>query len=147
MVTRQEPGVLVPSLVLFDGECNLCNGSVQFILRRDPHARFQFAALQSAVGRRALAAVAPGAQFPDSIVLVAGGRAAVKSTAALRIARGLRWPWPLFAVFFVVPRPLRDLVYDWIARHRYRWFGKRASCMVPTPALRSRFLDAAERER
>jgi len=147
VVTREEPGVPVPSLVLFDGECNLCNGSVQFILRRDPHARFRFAALQSAAGRQALAAVAAGAVFPDSIVLVAGGTAVVKSTAALRIACGLRWPWPFLAVFFVVPRPLRDLVYDWIARHRYRWFGKQAACMVPTPALRSRFLDAAERDR
>ncbi len=135
------------SLVLFDGDCTLCNGAVQFILRRDAQARFQFAALQSAAGRQALAAVAPLTPFPDSIVLVAGGRAAVKSTAALRIARGLSWPWPLLAVFFVVPRPLRDLVYDWIARHRYRWFGKQAACMVPTPELRSRFLDAADRER
>jgi predicted DCC family thiol-disulfide oxidoreductase YuxK len=81
----------------------------------------------------------------DSIVLVQDGALAVKSTAALRIARGLRWPWPLLAVFWLVPRPLRDLVYDWIAKNRYRWFGKTAACLVPTPELRARFLDAADR--
>lgn len=131
--------------MLFDGDCNLCNGAVQFVLRRDPRAVFHFASLQSAVGRQLLASVGAKATLPDSIVLVQDGALALKSTAALRIARGLRWPWPLFAVFFVVPRPLRDLLYDWIARNRYRWFGKRESCLVPTPALRARFLDQAER--
>ena len=133
--------------MLFDGDCNLCNGAVQFVLRRDPRAVFHFASLQSAVGRQLLASVGAKATLPDSIVLVANGCVTWKSTAALRIARRLRWPWPLLAVAFVVPRPLRDLVYDWIARHRYRWFGKRAQCLVPTPALRARFLDAAERAR
>jgi predicted DCC family thiol-disulfide oxidoreductase YuxK len=131
--------------VLFDGECNLCNGAVQFILRRDQRAVFQFASLQSAAGRQLLVAADAPALLPDSLVLVQNGVLALKSTAALRIARGLRWPWPLFAVFFVVPRPLRDILYDWIARNRYRWFGKREACMVPTPALRARFLDAPER--
>lgn len=131
--------------MLFDGDCNLCNGAVQFVLRRDPRAVFHFASLQSAVGRQLLASVGAKATLPDSIVLVQDGAWALKSTAALRIARGLRWPWPLCAVFFVVPRPLRDLLYDWIARNRYRWFGKRESCLVPTPALRARFLDQAER--
>jgi predicted DCC family thiol-disulfide oxidoreductase YuxK len=131
--------------VLFDGDCNLCNGAVQFILRRDRRAVFQFASLQSAAGRQLLVAADAPAQLPDSLVLVQNGVLALKSTAALHIARGLRWPWPLFAVFFVVPRLLRDLIYDWIARNRYRWFGKREACMVPTPALRARFLDAAER--
>lgn len=133
--------------MLFDGDCNLCNGAVQFVLRRDPRGRFRFAALQSAAGRQALAAAGAPAALPDSIVLVANGCVTWKSTAALRIARRLRWPWPLLAIAFVVPRPLRDLVYDWIARHRYRWFGKRAQCLVPTQALRARFLDAAERAR
>lgn len=131
--------------MLFDGDCNLCNGAVQFVLRRDPRAVFHFASLQSAAGRELLASVGAPATLPDSLVLVQDGVLALKSTAALRIARGLRWPWPLFAVFFVVPRPLRDLLYDWIARNRYRWFGKRESCLVPTPALRARFLDQNER--
>ncbi|MCC7063838.1 MAG: thiol-disulfide oxidoreductase DCC family protein [Planctomycetes bacterium] len=142
-MSSAEPASL--RVVLFDGDCNLCNGAVQFVLRRDPRAVFHFASLQSAVGRQLLASVGANATLPDSIVLVQDGALALKSTAALRIARGLRWPWPLFAVFFVVPRPLRDLLYDWIARNRYRWFGKRESCLVPTPALRARFLDQAER--
>ena len=133
--------------MLFDGDCNLCNSAVQFVLRRDPRGRFRFASLQSCAGQRALQVAGGAAPLPDSIVLVANGLVAVKSTAALRIARRLRWPWPLLAVGFVVPRLLRDLVYDWIARHRYRWFGKRAQCLVPNPALRARFLDADERRR
>src|SRR5690606_23922649 len=122
-------------LVLFDGECNLCNGAVQFVLRRDPRGRFRFASLQSEAGRAALRVAgmpedAAGSEGrpPGSIVLIDAGRAFVKSAAALRIARGLRWPWPLLGAFAIVPPFLRDAVYDWIARHRYRWFGKRAEC-------------------
>ncbi|MBX3461866.1 MAG: DUF393 domain-containing protein [Planctomycetes bacterium] len=136
-----------PPLILFDGDCNLCHGAVQFVLRRDPGGRFRFASLQSAAGRAALAAAASGVRLPDSIVLVHRGRVRTKSGAALAIARGLRWPWPLAAVFWLVPFPLRDAVYDWVARHRYRWFGKRQECWLPTPALRARFLDADERDR
>jgi len=121
-------------VVLFDGVCNLCNGVVRFIIARDPSARFRFAPLQW---------VDDGgpAGTTDSIVLVEAGKRYTKSTAALRIARGLRFPWPLLYALVLVPRPLRDLVYDWVARHRYGWFGKRASCMVPTPEIRSRFLE------
>ena len=130
--------------MLFDGNCNLCNGAVRFILRRDARARFRFAALRSRAAQQALAAVPTRGPLPDSIVLVQHGRVHVKSGAALAIARQLRFPWPLLAVFWLVPYALRDLVYDWIARNRYRWFGRREQCEVPTPALRSRFLDADE---
>lgn len=133
-----------PPLILFDGTCNLCNGAVQFVLKRDPRGRFRFAALGSAAGRAALAATGVAGPLPDSIVLVADGRVRTRSAAALAIARGLRLPWPLLSVFWLVPYPLRDLVYDWIARNRYRWFGKRDECWVPTPALRARFLDAGQ---
>ena len=111
------------------------------------HGRFHFASLQSLAGREALAAAGGTGPLPDSIVLVHDGGIAVKSTAALRIARGLRWPWPALAVFWLVPAPLRDLVYDWIARHRYRWFGKNKACLVPRPEWRARFRDAADRGR
>ena len=82
---------------------------------------------------------------PDSIMLIRAGKLCVKSTAALGIARGLRWPWPLLSVFWLVPYWLRDLVYDWIARNRIRWFGKPELCWVPKPEFRGRFLDAEER--
>jgi predicted DCC family thiol-disulfide oxidoreductase YuxK len=129
------------SLVLFDGVCNLCNGFVQFVVARDPGGRFQFGALQSASARRVLELHDTPAPLPDAIVLVDDGQLFTRSTAALRIARRLTFPWPLAYAFIAVPRPLRDWIYDLIARHRYRWFGTRDHCMVPTPALRSRFID------
>lgn len=127
------------SVVLFDGVCNLCNAAVRFIIRRDPGGRLRFAALQSEAAAVLLAAQAE--PLPDSIVLVEGGRVFTRSAAALRIARRLRFPWPLLYALIVVPRPLRDAVYGWIARNRYRWFGRSDQCMVPTPELRARFLD------
>ncbi len=134
-----------PAIVLFDGVCNLCDAAVQFVLDHDARGRFVFAALQSEEGRRVLARAGmtpgePGAD-PDSIVLVEGGRAYERSDAALRIARGLGAPWSLAAVFLAVPRFLRDAVYRFVARRRYRWFGKKAACRVPTPSLRERFLE------
>lgn len=141
-------------LLLFDGECNLCHGAVQFVLKRDRAQRFRFAALRSAAGQQAIAATVantanagsgvPG-PLPDSMVLIHRGRLHLKSGAALRVAKLLPFPWPLGFVFWLVPSPLRDLVYAWIARNRYRWFGKRQACWVPTAALRARFLDRDER--
>ncbi len=127
------------SVVLFDGVCNLCNNSVQFIITRDRSARFRFAALDSAAARRLIERTGSRSPLPDSIVLVEQGRVYTRSTAALRIARRLPFPWPLLYAAIVVPRPLRDLAYDFVARNRYRWFGKRDSCMMPTPELRARF--------
>ena len=125
-------------MLLFDGVCTLCNGFVRFVIARDPAGRFQFAPLQSDAARRVLGAAPP--PLPDSLILVEDGRLFTRSTAALRVARGLRFPWPLAYVFVVVPRPVRDWVYDAVARNRYRWFGRRDVCMVPTPELRARFL-------
>jgi len=124
-------------IVLFDGVCNLCNGAVRFIVARDPAGRFRFASLQSETARRLLNDVAQS----ETIVLIEAGKTHTKSAAVLRIALGLRFPWPLWFAFIAVPRPLRDLVYDWVARHRYAWFGKRESCMAPTPELQKRFVD------
>ena len=127
-------------VLLFDGVCNLCNGAVNFLIDRDPEARLRFASLQSASGQQLLRRFElPTDQF-DTMVLVEGDRYYTRSTAGLRVARRLKWPWPLLSVFMVVPRPLRDLVYDCIARNRYRWFGQQENCRVPTPELRSRFL-------
>jgi predicted DCC family thiol-disulfide oxidoreductase YuxK len=124
-------------VVLFDGVCNLCNGAVRFILARDPAGRFRFASLQSEAARRLLRDDGRA----ETIVLLEAGKTYTKSTAALRIARGLRFPWPLLYALVAVPRPLRDLVYDWVARHRYRWFGKRETCLLPTPEVRGRFVE------
>jgi predicted DCC family thiol-disulfide oxidoreductase YuxK len=130
-----------PPLVLFDGCCNLCNGAVQFIIARDPHARFRFAALDAPAAVARLARIAPVTPLPDSVLLLDADGLHARSEAALRIARQLTTPWPLLArVARLVPRALRDRVYDLVARNRLRWFGRRDACMVPTPALQSRFL-------
>jgi predicted DCC family thiol-disulfide oxidoreductase YuxK len=126
--------------ILFDGVCNLCNRSVRFVLARDPGERFAFAALQSAKGRELLTRVGLAADARSSIVLVEGECSFEKSDAVLRIFAGLSGLWPIFALLRVVPRKLRDAVYDWIAANRYRWFGQRAECLVPTPEQRRRFL-------
>lgn len=128
-------------IVLFDGVCNLCNGSVQFIIKRDPKKQFRFASLQSPAGQALLDRFGLEAAKLDSVVLVEGDRCHVKSSAALQIAGRLGGGWPLLAGLRVIPRFLRDAVYDMIARRRYRWFGKAEACLIPSPALKERFLE------
>jgi predicted DCC family thiol-disulfide oxidoreductase YuxK len=128
-------------VILFDGVCNLCNGFVQFVIDRDPRAQFRFASLQSHAAAALLNGRLSSGPIPDSVVLVDGDRVFTQSTAALRVARGLGFPWNLSYVFVAVPKPLRDAVYAWVARNRYQWFGKRDVCMIPTPELRDRFLN------
>jgi predicted DCC family thiol-disulfide oxidoreductase YuxK len=129
-------------IVLFDGVCNLCNGAVQFILRRDPGGGFRFASLQSPFGEELRARLGIDPQAVDSIILVEGDRWYKESDAALRIAHGMSGAWRALGVLRLIPRPLRNAVYRWIARNRYRWFGKQETCWLPTPELRERFLDA-----
>jgi predicted DCC family thiol-disulfide oxidoreductase YuxK len=129
-------------IVLFDGVCNLCNGLVQFVIRRDPPpARLRFAALQSNAGQQLLREHGLSTVDLDTFVFIEAGVAHVRSTAALRLLKRLGLPWSLAWCAVIVPRPLRDAVYRWISRNRYRWFGVRESCMVPSAELRSRFLD------
>jgi predicted DCC family thiol-disulfide oxidoreductase YuxK len=130
----------IRSTILFDGVCNLCNGFVRFVIARDPAERFVFASLQSDAAARMLAGSPVAGRRGESLVLVERGRIFTRSTAALRIVRALGFPWALAFGFILVPAPLRDWVYDFVARHRYRWFGKRDVCMVPTPELKRRFL-------
>ena len=132
------------AIILFDGVCNLCNATVHFVIRRDPRERFRFAQLQGDAARRICAEhglPVPASAEPDSIVVIVDGRALERSDAALAIAGGLRFPWPLLGALSIVPRPARDAVYRLVARNRYRWFGRRSACLVPTEEIRSRFLD------
>lgn len=128
-------------MVLFDGECNFCNSSVAFIIRRDPQSRFLFAPLASEAARAVLRGAGFAGELPDSVVLVEGGRVFTLSSAGVRIARQLRWPWPLLAGLWLIPKPIRDVPYRWFARNRYRWFGRREACLAPSAEVRSRFLD------
>ena len=127
-------------VILFDGVCNLCNGFVQFVIARDRRAVFRFASLQSGAAAALFNEHQHDGVLPDSVVLVEEGRVYTQSSAALRVARRLGFPWNVSGALLVVPRPLRDAVYAWVARNRYAWFGKRDVCMVPTPDLRGRFL-------
>jgi len=127
-------------VILFDGECNFCDASVQFIIKRDPYEYFQFAALKSETGVQ----LAKEYHIPDdvdSMVLIENGKTYMKSSAALRIAKKLDGLWHLAFLFILVPAPVRDAVYDFVARNRYKWFGKKEeACMLPSPAERKRFI-------
>ena len=126
-------------MVLFDGECNFCDSSVQFIINHDPRGLFYFAPLKSEVGKEMLVKYDISPEI-NSIVLIENEKAYVKSTAALRICRQLRGAWKCFYVFKFVPISGRDFAYDLIAKNRYKWFGKKESCKLPPPNIRKRFL-------
>lgn len=126
--------------ILFDGVCNLCNGSVVFIIKRDKKDVFRFAAIQSDEGRELIKKHKIDTSKVDSILLIDDERYFSKSTAALKIARHLSGGYPLLYGFMILPRFFRNWVYDIIARNRYKWFGKKESCMIPTPELKSKFL-------
>ncbi|MAE87470.1 MAG: hypothetical protein CMB80_32350 [Flammeovirgaceae bacterium] len=128
-------------VILFDGVCNLCNSSVNFVIDRD-RGLYRFASLQSDFAKELLNSSAIDPSSLESIVLVEGRRVYHKSEAALRVAGHLKGLWPLFRVFRILPRGFRDFFYDIIAKNRYRWFGKKDSCRIPTPELRDRFLDS-----
>ena len=132
---------LTGPVILFDGVCNLCTASVQFVIARDKRRRFRFASLQSPVAERILGPDIETGGRLGSVVLVVGGRTYRKSSAALQTFWRLDGLWPLLAVFLIVPRPIRDWVYDWIGTRRYRFFGKRDVCWVPDEKLTELFLD------
>jgi predicted DCC family thiol-disulfide oxidoreductase YuxK len=128
-------------LILFDGVCNLCNASVNFVLDRDKHKKFKFLALQSEVGTEILKQYGNSENSLESIVLVKDNKLYRNSSAVLHISRHLSGVWPLLYGFMILPVGLRDRVYDFIADHRYRWFGKSDQCRVPTAELRDRFVE------
>lgn len=127
-------------IVLFDGVCNLCNGAVNFMIKHDKDDRFRFAALQEEAGKKITSEFDVDTSKVDSIILIDNGKAYVKSTAALYIALYLNGLWPLLHGALIFPPFIRDFVYDIIARYRYKWFGMKDSCMIPTPELRNKFL-------
>jgi len=128
------------ALVLFDGYCNLCNGAVQFILKRDKKAHFYFASLSWPAAEPVLHS-SEELRGVDSIILYDGDRTFTKSSAALKISSHLGGLWPLFNVFWIIPKFIRDPIYDFIARNRYKWFGKKDTCMIPESDVSQRFLN------
>jgi predicted DCC family thiol-disulfide oxidoreductase YuxK len=134
----------ISDIVLFDGHCNLCNGTVKFIIKRDPNAKFHFAALQSPVGERLLSEFNLPTDAFETFVLIQEDRYYIKSSAALHVVKKLKGIWKLLYVFVLVPRPIRDYLYSFIAKRRYRWFGRRDACMIPTADIRQRFLAEIE---
>jgi predicted DCC family thiol-disulfide oxidoreductase YuxK len=128
-------------VVLYDGACGLCDRLVQFVLPRDPQGRFRFAALQSERGRGALGSAGLPTDDFDTMVLIEDGTVHVRSTAALRVVRRLRFPWPLLYALIAVPRPLRDALYRWVARNRERLLPPPVACSLPDARWSERFLD------
>jgi len=129
----------INNVVLFDGVCNLCNTSVDFLVRNEKGNALLFASLQSEVGQK-LIERGEHKEVPDSILFYKDGVLYDRSNAVLRVSQFLRFPFRLSSIFFIIPRPLRDLVYQWIARNRYKWFGKKETCRIPTAAEKGKFL-------
>ena len=127
-------------VLLFDGVCNLCNHSVQFVLKRDKHKYFKFAALQSDSGQKLLDQFDLPIRDFTSFVLIENDKIYLKSTAVLHVVKHLGGVWFLLYVFIIIPRPIRDFFYNLIAKNRYKIFGKQETCMLPTPELKERFL-------
>lgn len=127
-------------IVLFDGVCNLCNSAILFIIKRDKKDRFRFAPLDSDIGKELLSQHHMDSSKIDSIVLISGDSAFAKADAALNISKHLTHLWPLLYGFKIIPSFISNKIYDFIARNRYKWFGKKESCMIPTPNLTSKFL-------
>lgn len=128
-------------VLLFDGVCNLCCSSVQFVLARNKKQNIRFASLQSEFGQKALQEAHLPIDYTSSLVLLEDGKIFVKSEAALRLSKHLNGMWKIWSVFLLVPSFIRNPVYDFIARHRYRWFGKQEVCWLPDPKWKGRFLD------
>lgn len=133
--------MLKKSILLFDGVCNLCNSSVQWVIDRDRTKQFQFASLQSDFSKQKLKQFGVTNEDLNTVVLIDGDRVFKRSSAALEVLKKLGGGWQLLYVFKIIPTPIRDVIYNWIAKNRYRWFGKEDSCRIPTPELKNRFLD------
>jgi predicted DCC family thiol-disulfide oxidoreductase YuxK len=127
-------------IILFDGVCNLCSRSVQFIIKRDPHGHFKFASLQGETGQTLIKQYGLNYDL-TSFILIENEKIYFKSSAALRVSSKLVGAWRLLAILRIIPPLIRDFLYTIVARNRYKWFGKQESCMLPQPEWRDRFLD------
>ena len=127
-------------LILFDGICNFCNSAVNFVIKKDKGAVIHFAPLQSPKGRLYLKQYNYPVNNLNSFVFIENNKVYTKSTAALKVCRHLKGGWPLCYGFIIVPKFIRDGIYSWVAKNRYKWFGVRQECMMPTPEVRSRFV-------
>lgn len=128
-------------VILFDGVCNFCNSAVNFVIKRDIKSVFKFAALQSDAARQLLSAFQSPAGNINSFVLIEYGKMYTRSSAVLRVCKRLNGLWPLAYGLSIIPRIIRDGIYNWIAGNRYQWFGKREQCMMPTAGIRARFIN------
>ncbi len=127
-------------LILFDGVCNLCNASVLYVIKRDKKDLFRFVPLQSSVGKQIIKKFNINSTLTDSILLYESGQGvSYKSTAALKIASKLTFPTNLLSIFIIIPSLFRDWIYNFIAKNRYKWYGKKEQCMIPTPELKAKF--------
>ena len=127
-------------VVLFDGVCNFCNSTINFLIRQDKKGILHFATLQSPSGQQLLKQYGLPLENFESFVVLEKGKAYTGSTASLKVCRQLPWYWQWTRIFWVVPRPFRDAVYNFIARHRYQWFGKKDQCMLPDEKIKERFI-------
>jgi len=128
-------------VILFDGVCNFCNVMVNFIIRQDKKNIFQFATLQSLSGKKLLEEYKINWKRNDSFIIIEKGRAFQKSNAALKLYNKLPWYWKWTQIFWIVPKFIRDGIYNFIAKNRYRWFGKKEECMIPEPGMKQKFLE------
>jgi predicted DCC family thiol-disulfide oxidoreductase YuxK len=128
-------------IILFDGVCNFCNAGVNFVIRQDKKNIFRFAALQSGTGRRLAEQYDLPKKDFDSFILIENDKVYNRSSAGLKVFNRLPWYWKWTQLFSIVPKTVRDAMYDFIARKRYKWFGKKEECMIPTPEVHNRFLN------
>jgi predicted DCC family thiol-disulfide oxidoreductase YuxK len=129
------------NVILFDGFCNLCSATVQFVIKRDKKNKFKFASLQSVFGQSILHRFHLSPHDLNSFILYKNGKIYLRSTGALLVAKELPGVWPLLSAFIIVPPLFRDAVYNFISKNRYRWFGKKNECWLPTPLLREKFIE------
>ena len=134
------------AILLFDGVCNLCNSYVQFLIKKDNRAIFSFASLQSEAAKELLEEFAMNPLRLDTVVMIKENQVFTHSDVAIEAGKMLGKGWQFLSILKVIPRPIRDYAYSWIAQNRYNWFGKKEFCMIPTPELEARFLDAPKKD-